>query len=90
LILSQSGNTYFSQRTIQISLDENAEFDQLKISGTLEDTDYVKVYDIKVKKEVPPIIPIPPGIPGYDVLLLLGIVSTIVVIIVKKRLNHLN
>jgi len=52
LILSQSGNTNFSQRTIQIFLNENAEFDQLKISGTLEDTDYVKVYDIKLKKDV--------------------------------------
>ena len=52
LILSQSGNTNFSQRTIQIFLDENAEFDQLKVSGTLEDTDYVKIYDIKVKKDV--------------------------------------
>ncbi|MBY9006526.1 MAG: hypothetical protein KGD63_07185 [Candidatus Lokiarchaeota archaeon] len=34
--------------------------------------------------------PPPPGIPGYNILLLLGIVSTIVVIIIKKRLNHLN
>jgi len=32
----------------------------------------------------------PPGIPGYNILLLLGIVSIIAVIIVKKRLNHLN
>ncbi len=32
----------------------------------------------------------PPGIPGYNILLLLGIVSTIAVIIVKKRLNHIN
>ncbi|GAH52652.1 unnamed protein product [marine sediment metagenome] len=31
--------------------------------------------------------PSPPGIPGYNILLLLGIVSTIAVIIVKKRLN---
>jgi hypothetical protein len=31
-----------------------------------------------------------PEIPGYNILLLLGIVSTIAVIIVKKRLNHLN
>ncbi|GAH67694.1 unnamed protein product, partial [marine sediment metagenome] len=34
--------------------------------------------------------PSPLGIPGYNILLLLGIVSTIAVIIVKKRLNHLN
>ena len=34
--------------------------------------------------------PIPPGIPGYNTLLLIGIVSTISVIIVKKRLNRLN
>ncbi len=32
----------------------------------------------------------PPGIPGYNILLLIGIVSTIAVIIVKKRLNHIN
>jgi len=31
-----------------------------------------------------------PEIPGYNIILLLGIVSTIAVIIVKKRLNHLN
>jgi len=31
-----------------------------------------------------------PGIPGYNIVLLLGIVSTIAIIIVKKRLNHLN
>jgi parallel beta-helix repeat protein len=30
------------------------------------------------------------GIPGYDLLFLLGIISTVVVIIIKKRLNHLN
>ena len=58
LILSQSGNTNFSQRIIQIFLDENAEFDQLKILATLENTDYVKVHDIKVKIEVPPTITI--------------------------------
>ena len=34
--------------------------------------------------------PNPPEIPGYDILLLLGIASTIAIIIVKKRLNHLN
>ena len=34
--------------------------------------------------------PNPPGIPGYNILLLIGIVSTVAVIIVKKRLNHLN
>ena len=30
----------------------------------------------------------PPGIPGYNILFLLGIVSTIAVIIVKKRLSN--
>ena len=34
--------------------------------------------------------PSPPEISGYNLLLFLGIVSTITVIIVKKRLNHLN
>ncbi len=32
----------------------------------------------------------PPGISGYNIILLLGIVSTIAVIIIKKRLNHFN
>ncbi len=36
------------------------------------------------------VVKAPPGIPGYDILLLLGIISTVAVIIVKKRLNHLN
>ncbi len=31
----------------------------------------------------------PPGIPGYNILLLLGIVSTLAVMIIKKRLNHI-
>ncbi len=30
-----------------------------------------------------------PGIPGYNILLIIGIVSTITVIIIKKRLNHI-
>ncbi len=34
--------------------------------------------------------PSPPGIPGYNIFLLLGIISTVAIIIVKKRLNHLN
>ena len=33
--------------------------------------------------------PSPPEIPGYDIILLLGVVSTIAVILVKKRLNQL-
>ena len=31
-----------------------------------------------------------PGIPGFDILLLVGIISVMVVIIIKKRVNHLN
>ena len=34
--------------------------------------------------------PTPPGIPGYDLLFLLGIISTVAIIIIRKRLNHLN
>ena len=34
--------------------------------------------------------PTPPGIPGYNIFLLLGIVSTMAAIIIKKRINHLN
>ena len=47
LILSASGNTNFNRRTVQISVDEDVEFDQLKINSTFEDGDYIKVYDIK-------------------------------------------
>ena len=31
-----------------------------------------------------------PGIPGFDILFLVGIISVMVVIIIKKRVNHLN
>ncbi|MHA1105530.1 MAG: Loki-CTERM sorting domain-containing protein [Promethearchaeota archaeon] len=34
--------------------------------------------------------PSPPEIPGYNILFLLGIISTVAIIIVKKRLNRLN
>jgi len=50
LTLSQSGNSNFNRRTAQISVDELVEFDQLKISSTLEDTDNIKIYDIKTYK----------------------------------------
>ena len=32
----------------------------------------------------------PPGIPGFDMLFLVGIISAVTVIIIKKRLNHLD
>ena len=47
LILSSSGNTNFNRHTVQLSVDEFVEFDQLKINSTFEDEDYIKVYDIK-------------------------------------------
>ncbi len=50
LTLSPSGNDNFNRHTVQISVDETVEFDQLKISSTFEDEDYVKVYDIKTFK----------------------------------------
>lgn len=50
LVLSASGNTNFDRHTIKISVDEFVEFDQLKISSTFEDEDYVKVYDVKTYK----------------------------------------
>ncbi|MBY9008822.1 MAG: DNRLRE domain-containing protein, partial [Candidatus Lokiarchaeota archaeon] len=50
LVLSQSGNTNFNRHTAQISVSEDLEFDQLKISSTFEDTDNMKVYDIKTYK----------------------------------------
>lgn len=50
LILSQSGNTNFNRHTVQVSVDEFVEFDQLKISGILVDTDYIKIFDIKTYK----------------------------------------
>jgi len=50
LILCQSGNTNFNRHIAKISVDEDVEFDQLKISGLLVDTDYVKIFDIKTYK----------------------------------------
>ena len=50
LVLSASGNTNFNNQTVQISVDEFVEFDQLKISSTLEDQDNIKIYDIKTYK----------------------------------------
>ncbi|GAG60609.1 unnamed protein product, partial [marine sediment metagenome] len=50
LTLSASGNTNFNRHTAKISVSEFIEFDQLKISSTLEDTDNVKVYDVKTYK----------------------------------------
>ena len=50
LILSPNGNDNFNRHTVQISVDEYVEFDQLKINSTFEDEDYIKVYDIKTKK----------------------------------------
>ncbi len=44
--------------------------------------------EVTVVKTIPQ--PSPPEIPGYNILLLLGIVSTMAVIIARKRLNHLN
>ena len=50
LTLSQSGNANFNRHTAKISVDEFVEFDQLKISSIFEDTDNVKIYDIKTYK----------------------------------------
>ncbi|KKM81852.1 hypothetical protein LCGC14_1325600, partial [marine sediment metagenome] len=50
LILSQSGNPNFNRHTVQIPVDEYVEFDQLKIISTFEDTDYVRIHDIKTYK----------------------------------------
>ncbi len=50
LTLSKYGNPNFNRHTAKISVDEEVEFDQLKISSTFEDTDNIKVYDIKTKK----------------------------------------
>lgn len=43
--------------------------------------------EIIVIKSIPQ--PIPPEIPGYDLLILVGIISVMVIIIIKKRVNHL-
>ena len=47
LVMSPSSNTNFNRHTIQISVSEDLEFDQLKVSSTFENIDYVKVWDIK-------------------------------------------
>jgi len=44
--------------------------------------------EVTVVKEVTQ--PSPPGISGYNLLFFLGIISVMVVIIIKKRINHLN
>jgi len=44
--------------------------------------------EITVTKAIPQ--PIPPEIPGYDLVFLVGIISVMVVIIIKKKINHLN
>ena len=46
--------------------------------------------EVIVVRDAPTTSPSPPGIPGYNILFLLGIVSTVVIIIVNKRLNLLN
>ncbi|TFG10125.1 MAG: hypothetical protein EU535_08520, partial [Promethearchaeota archaeon] len=50
LTLSPSGNTNFNRHTVKISVSESLEFDQLKISSTFEDEDYMKIWDIKTYK----------------------------------------
>ena len=44
--------------------------------------------EIIVNKVIPQ--PIPPEIPGYDLLFFVGTISFMVAIIIKKRVNHLN
>lgn len=52
VILSQSGNTNFNRHTVQISLDEDVEFDQLKFSSTFENMDNLNVWDVKTYKYI--------------------------------------
>ena len=44
--------------------------------------------EVSVIKEISQ--PNPPGIPGYNLLFIVGIISVMVVIIIKRRVNHLN
>ena len=44
--------------------------------------------EVTVVKEITQ--PSPPGISGYNLLFLLGIISAVAIIIIKKRVNHLN
>ncbi|KKL74411.1 hypothetical protein LCGC14_2065160, partial [marine sediment metagenome] len=46
-VVSQSGNTNFLRRTVEIGVDTDVEFDQLMFSGTFEDTKYFMSWDIK-------------------------------------------
>ncbi len=43
-------NTNYNTRDIEVSVDEYVEFDQLLFTGTLEDTKYFKVFDVKTYK----------------------------------------
>jgi len=53
LTLSPAGNSNFNRHTAQIVVDEDVAFDQLKISSTFEDGDYLKLWDIKTFKYTP-------------------------------------
>ena len=43
-------NTNYNTRDIEVFVDEYVEFDQILFTGTLEDTKYFKVFDIKTYK----------------------------------------
>ena len=54
-------------------------------NDTLGSVGFQEVTVVKTTSQPPP-----PAIPGYNILFLLGIALTVAVIIVKRRLNHLN
>jgi len=49
-------NTDYNTRDIEVSVDEYVEFDRLLFTGTLENTDYFKVFDVKTYKYPPSLL----------------------------------
>ena len=50
----------------------------------------IEFAEVTIRKDISTPDPPPDGIPGYNLIFLLGIISIITIIIVKKRLNRLN
>ncbi|KKM62776.1 hypothetical protein LCGC14_1518240, partial [marine sediment metagenome] len=46
-IVSQSGNTNFQRRFVDVVISSDVVYDQIMFSGTFEDAKYLKVWDIK-------------------------------------------
>lgn len=84
-IMTFTGLTGTINQTLWDALSEGNVIIIFYANDTLGRIGFQEVTVVKTISQPPP-----PGIPGYNILLLLGIASTVAIIIVKKRLNHLN